>query len=119
ATASRRTGRSRRPRGGPPPRPRAPARPGPASRSRSTPRPPLRPRAPGRPPAGRPALVAHGALLRGPPGQLGVFRRNESHRLAHVANDLPREHRLVGELQPVEARAPHPVPEQPRGDPRG
>jgi hypothetical protein len=46
--------------------------------------------------------------------ELGMLGRDDRDRFADVPNDLPREHRLIRELEPVEADAWHVVGEQHR-----
>ncbi len=50
-------------------------------------------------------LVGDGDPLRRPPRLLRVLRGDERDRLADVAHAVDREHRLVGELEPVALRA--------------
>jgi hypothetical protein len=52
-------------------------------------------------------LVLDADLLGGTPGLLRVLRGDERDRLAEVADAVDREHRLVGELEPVRLRARH------------
>ena len=131
ATGWRRAVRRRRRRSrGSPARPRGRGRPGPASRSRRCPRRPRLPSASGSPctirwwrstlPCGwigaaAPSITSSGSSsglehlvldddrLERPPAGLGMVRCHCGDRLADVAHDVAREHRLVVVDQPVRA----------------